>query len=206
MFVVFEGVDGAGKSTQLDRCHEWLVAEGREPVLLRDPGSTELGNQIRNILLHRGDTPIDFVSEMFLFMAARSQLVREQIRPALANQQLVLCDRFLLSTIVYQGYAGPEKNEMTPQLIAQIGETATDGLQPDITLVFDLPVDIAWQRVGKERDSLESRGQTYLEKVRRGFIEESNRDSSIHIIDARPDPDTIQSVVQAKLNSLLSIQ
>ena len=204
LFVVFEGVDGAGKSTQLDLCFEWLVSTERDVVLLRDPGSTDLGKQVRNILLHRGDTAIDFVSETFLFMAARAQLVREKILPALARQQTVLCDRFLLSTMVYQGYAGSTANALSPQSIAQMGYTATTGLQPDITLVFDLPVDVAWQRVGSERDSLESRGKEYFEKVRHGFLTEAAKDDSIRVIDAQPSAKDIHEVVKQEINSYLA--
>ncbi len=106
MFISLDGIDGAGKSTQIKLLAEWLVLRGHNVVSFRDPGATQLGESIRDILLHREEIPLSMKAEMLLYMAARAQLVTEQIEPALAKGQTVLCDRYLLSNVVYQGFAG----------------------------------------------------------------------------------------------------
>ncbi len=199
MLIVFEGVDGSGKSTQLALCRDWLKNRGLAVTTCQDPGSTELGIQIRNLLLQRGQTPIGCGSEMFLFMAARAQLVSEIIQPALQQNLVVLCDRFLLSTVVYQGHAG----DLEPQAIWDIGQTATSGVSPDLTLVFDLPVSTAVERIGGQRDSMESRGTDYLTNVRNGFITESQSNTGIKLIDASGTPQDIHDTVCEIIQPLL---
>lgn len=199
MFIVFEGVDGSGKSTQLQRCHTWLDESGQDVVVCRDPGSTGLGDRLRQVLLDKSDLNIDPVSETFLFMAARAQLVREVILPARQENRIVLCDRFLMSTVVYQGYAG----SLDPQTVRQIGETATAGLQPDLTLVFDTSVDVAMGRMGQHLDRMESRGEEFMETVRRGFLSESAASPCSTVIDASGDPADIQQLVRRAVQSCL---
>jgi dTMP kinase len=192
MFIVFEGVDGTGKTTQLHRCREWLEDAGHPVLACRDPGSTGLGDRLRSVLLERSEIGIGIVAEMFLFMAARAQLVEEVIRPALERRQVVLCDRFLLSTVVYQGRAG----ELDPDLIWQIGKTATGGLEPDLTLVFDLPIETVLKRIGDHGDRVESRGLEYLTAVQRGFLAESALRKNVEVIDASGTPAEIHEQVR----------
>jgi dTMP kinase len=199
MFVVFEGVDGTGKSTQLQRCQKWLADLGRPVMVCRDPGSTELGDRLRDVLLDRIELRIDEIPEMFLFMAARAQLVCEVIRPALADGQIVLCDRFLLSNVVYQGRAG----SLDPSEIWRIGATATGGLLPDATLIFDVPLEIALTRMGDRMDRMESRGEEYLAAVQRGFLAESAVLKGACVIDATGDPVDIHKQVRSALEPLL---
>ena len=180
MFIAFEGVDGTGKSTQLERCQAWIESLGREVLVCRDPGSTPLGLKLRELLLKRSELQIDIESEMFLFMAARAQMVAELILPALAHGRCVLCDRFLLSTVVYQGYAG----NLDPQKIWEIGSVATRGCQPDLTLVFDAPLEIAMQRLGTGRDRMESRGDAFFAAVRNGFLTEAANHDTLRVVDA----------------------
>jgi dTMP kinase len=134
-------------------------------------------------------------SEMFLFMASRAQLVDEVIRPALAAGQVVVSDRFLLANVVYQGHAGG----LDPQRIWDIGQTATGGLLPDLTLVLDLPVEISLQRRKTTADRLESRDLDFHRRVRDGFLTEARlRPDRIRVIDARPDIETVhQAICQA---------
>jgi dTMP kinase len=106
MFFVFDGVDGAGKSTQLEMFVQWLAEQGHDVVTCSDPGSTELGEQIRAILLGKHETPISMQAEMMLFTTARTQLIQQVIKPALALGQTVVLDRYIFSTVVYQGHAG----------------------------------------------------------------------------------------------------
>lgn len=183
MFIVFDGVDGAGKSTQLRLAAERLAAAGLTVRGCSDPGSTALGKRLREILLGRHETPVGMRGEMLLFMAARAQLVDEIIRPALDRGEVVLCDRYSIATSVYQGHAGG----LPLDEIRAVNRVATGGLWPDLTFLYDLPVDMAMARIGlRELDRLESRGTAYLERVRDGFLAESRHwPRGVEVIDAR---------------------
>lgn len=181
MFVTFDGVDGAGKTTQIEMFVEWLRSRGHQVVVCRDPGSTPLGNELRKILLHGDELHIDGRAEMFLYMAARAQLVSEVIRPAIAAGQIVVSDRFLLANIVYQGYAGG----LGPDLVRSVGEQAVAGVRPDLTLVLDMPAEAASARIDRKLDRMESKGLVYLRAVREGFLAESRRDPArLVLVDA----------------------
>ena len=194
MFIVFEGVDGAGKTTQLTQLVQWLEHRGITVVTCKDPGSTELGEQLRSILLESADTPISMRAEMMMFTTARAQLVDEIVRPALAAGKTVVLDRYIYSTIVYQGHAG----NLPIDNIRQVNNIATEGLKPDLTFVIDLPVEVSMQRLGKSLDRMESRGAEYFEKVRAGFIAESERAlKGIKLIDGNRSPEEIQTELQA---------
>ncbi len=168
MFISLDGIDGAGKSTQIDLLRKHLESKGTTVVCFRDPGSTKLGEAVREILLHREDIPLASTSEMLLYMAARAQLVAEQIRPALLAGATVICDRFLLANVVYQGVAGG----LSIEDLWSVGKCATGGLFPDITIVLDIEPDIAFQRIQRGHDRLEKRGIEYFHRVRRGFLEQ----------------------------------
>ncbi|MFO0902826.1 MAG: dTMP kinase [Pirellulales bacterium] len=192
MFVSFDGVDGTGKSTQVELFVAWLRRQGREVVQCRDPGATPLGDELRKILLHRGDLNLQRRSEMLLYMAARAQLVEEVIRPALAAGKTVVSDRYLLANIVYQGYAGG----LDIDSIRQVGRVATDGLSPDLTLVLDMPASAAAARIGRELDRMESQGLDFLEAVRRGFLDEAPRlGPRVRIVDAQGTRDEVHARV-----------
>lgn len=199
MFIVFEGGDGCGKSTQLELCRDWLKSNGIQCVSCSDPGTTELGKRVRRILLEHDDFEIGNRAESLLFMVARAQLIEEVVAPALAQNQIVLCDRFVLSTVVYQGYAG----ELSPDEIYSIGKIATNDTMPDLTLVFDLPVEIAQERLGPEKDRMESRGIDYFERVRSGFREEAEKHSNIKLIDASRSAEEIHGEVKKIVRELL---
>jgi dTMP kinase len=173
MFIVLDGIDGAGKSTQIDMLRRWLEQQGFRVTSLRDPGSTALGEAVREILLHREEIPISPSAEMLLYMAARAQLVNEQIRPALAADRIVISDRYLLANVVYQGCAGGVDLEH----LWTVGEIATQGIQPDITILLDLPVATAMARIGANPDRLEKRGEAFYQRVRNGFLSQLNRSS-----------------------------
>jgi dTMP kinase len=200
MFIVFEGVDGTGKSTQLNRCQTWLEGLGYQVTVCRDPGSTALGDRLRELLLLRSDLEFSLTAEMFLFMAARSQLVEELIGPSLENDRIVLCDRFLLSTVVYQGHGGGlDRDE-----IWRIGRTATGGLEPDLYLVFDVPLETALKRIGVSTDRMESRGEDYLVAVQRGFLAEAATLASARVIDASGDPAEIHAAIRMLIEPALA--
>ncbi len=193
MFFVFEGVDGAGKTTQLQQFVTWLQSLNHSVVACKDPGSTELGEKLRKLLLGNHQTPIHTRTEMMLFTTARTQLVEEIIKPALDEGKTVVLDRYILSTVVYQGHAG----NLNPDDIWTVNQIATAGLMPDVTFVLDLDVPAAMKRLGSSLDRMESRGTEYFNAVRRGFIEEAERwPDTVEIIDAARPVVSIQSEIQ----------
>lgn len=202
MFIVFDGVDGAGKSTQLRMSAEHLRREGRTVVCCADPGSTGLGRRLREILLDKHGTAVALRAEMLMFMAARAQLVEEIVRPALAAGEIVLCDRFNISTLVYQGYAGG----LPVDSLRKIASVATGGTEPDLTLVFDIPLSMALERIGdRALDRMESRGREYLESVRKGFLQEAQEaPHRVRVIDAAPSPEVVFASVLHQIGQLIA--
>jgi dTMP kinase len=171
MFFSFDGVDGTGKSTQIRLLADALRQAGRDVVTCRDPGSTPLGERLREILLHQHTTPIHRRSEMLLYMAARAQLVEEVIRPALAAGRIVLSDRFLLANVVYQAYAGG----LAPEDVWRVGAVTVAGVMPDVVFLLDMPAQRAAERIRRQPDRMEAQGLDYLEQVRQGFLTEAAR-------------------------------
>lgn len=170
MFITFEGIDGSGKSTQIKLLTETLRKHGHSVKVLREPGSTEFAEKIRDILLSK-TFEIDAITELLLFDAARSHLVRNEILPALANNQIVLCDRFYDSTTAYQGYG----RGLNLTDVHQVNEIATGGLKPDITFYLDISLSVSEYRTKDiEADRIESSGNDFYKKVRKGFLEISN--------------------------------
>ncbi|MDG1874596.1 MAG: dTMP kinase [Mariniblastus sp.] len=193
MFFVFDGVDGAGKSTQLQMFVQWLSDRGHDVVTCKDPGSTELGERIRGVLLGDHEIPISMRAEMMLFTTARTQLIQQIVKPALNEKKTVVLDRYIFSTVVYQGHAG----ELNPDELWSINRVATEGIMPDTTFILDVPVDVAMQRLGDSLDRMESRGIEYFEKVRAGFIREAQQwPDQVEVIDATRSPDAIQSDIR----------
>ncbi len=199
MFLTIDGGDGCGKSTQLQRLADWLQAQGERVVLCRDPGSTSLGDAVRNILLHRQELNIADRTEMFLFMAARSQMVEELIRPALADGQVVLSDRFLLSSFVYQGYAGG----VPLRELEIVGNIAVNGVFPDLGIVLDSPYEVAVQRIGRRTgfDRMESKGEAYHQRVRQGFLEHAATDPDRYVVvDSTQPLDDVAKMVRTMVD------
>lgn len=199
MFLTFDGVDGVGKTTQMKLFCQWLTQRGHEVTTCRDPGSTQLGESIRRILLDRHGTPIDRRSEMLLYMAARAQLVEEVIRPALDAGRTVVSDRFLLANVVYQGYAGG----LDVDQVWQVGQIATGGLTPDLTFLLDMSVEQAAQRLDREPDRMESQGAAFLRRVRDGFLAEAARRDEIVVIDAARDVGQVQAEIRRAAEAAL---
>ncbi len=193
MFFSLDGPDGAGKTTQLARFVAWLEGLGHEVVACRDPGSTWLGDQLRQILLNPSSGAIGSRSEMLLYMAARAQLVEEVIRPAMDRGKTVVSDRFLLANVAYQGWAGG----LAPETLWEVGRVATGGLLPDLTLVLDLPPEAAAGRLQRSLDRMEARGPDFRRRVREGFLAEARRHpASIAVIDARGSEDEVAARIQ----------
>jgi dTMP kinase len=215
LFLVFDGPDGGGKSTQLLRLKTWLLECGFECVTCRDPGGTPLGDRLRTILLDRESVPISMRAEMLLYMASRAQLVEDVIAPALAAGRIVISDRYLLANIVYQGTAGG----LLEEEIAMVGIIATAGLLPDLTIVLDIAPEQARARQGLARDRIEERPLFYHERVRAGFLAAARGQKGacgegpeiasvypapIELIDASADPDTVFREIQRVVERALS--
>jgi len=144
-FIVFDGPDGSGKGTQIRLLADRLSAAGLEVVLAKDPGGTVIGDRIRSVLLDHDLKDMDVRCETFLFMASRAQLVGELVDPALAAGKVVLCDRFISSTLAYQGALGYD-----PQRIIELGRVAVGGTWPAVTIVLNVPADEGFRRTGRK--------------------------------------------------------
>jgi dTMP kinase len=200
MFLSFDGIDGVGKSTQLGLLCGWLRELGYEHIRCRDPGSTLLGEKLREIVLHSGtDMPIARRTEMLLYMAARAQLVEEVIRPALAAGKVVVSDRYLLANLVYQGYAGG----LDLQALRQVGQVATDGILPTAIFLLDMPPEAADGRIQRPLDRMEQQGDEFRVLLRQGFLAEAELDPSIHVIDANRPTDVIHAEIRQLVTPLL---
>lgn len=160
-FIAFEGIDGCGKSTQAARLAAWLGSRGWETVLLHDPGSTEVGERIRSILLDRSTGPIAAECELLLYEAARAELVTEAIRPALDAGAVVICDRFADSTRAYQG-AG---RSLDADFVERANRLGTLGVVPDLTLLIRVAPEVALGRCTGEPDRMEAEGLRFLSAV-----------------------------------------
>lgn len=202
MFFSFDGIDGVGKTTQMELFCEWLRSRGHDVLECRDPGSTPLGEQLRTILLHSdSDMPIDRRAEMLLYMASRAQLVDEVIRPALAAEKTVVSDRYVLANVVYQGHAGG----LDLEAIRSVGAVAVDGVWPDAVFLLDMDPATADVRMQRSLDRMERQGNVFRERLRTGFLFEAARNADrIHVIDAGRDVKTIQSEIRQIADRVLS--
>ena len=200
MFFSIDGGDGTGKSTQAELFCRWLGELGREVVACRDPGSTRLGEAVRELLLDRHDLEIHRRSEMLLYMAARTQLAEELIRPALEQGKTVVADRYLLANVVYQGYAGG----LDVDTLWEVGRMATGGLMPDLTILLDLPAEAAAGRITGRLDRMEQQGAPFHARVREGFLAEAARHpQEIVVVNAAAPVEQVQAEMRAAARDLL---
>ncbi len=179
LLITFEGIDGCGKSVQARRARRFLQNRGLNVILLREPGSTPVAERLRRILLDK-KLAVPDVTELLLYEAARSELVAKVIKPALRQGTTVLSDRFYDSTTAYQGYGrGLDLN-----LVRSLHKSATGGLVPDLTLVFNVDLKTALARRSKDPDRLESQAVAFHERVRRGFLELARKERTrVKVID-----------------------
>jgi dTMP kinase len=193
MFLSIDGGDGTGKSTQMVLLGDWLVEQGHDVVACRDPGSTRLGEAVRQLVLERHDLAIHRRSEMLLYMVARAQMVEELIRPALAEGKTVLSDRFLLANVVYQGHAGG----LDVDTLWEVGRVATGGVFPDLTIVLDMPAAAAAGRIERPLDRMERQGDAFHARVRQGFLEEAaRRPGQIVVVSADRPMERVQEEIR----------
>lgn len=194
-FLVLDGPDGSGKSTQFRRLAEFLRRAGVPLIETREPGGTAVGEQIRTILLDPANADMHVRCEMLLYMASRAQLVAQRIQPALAQGQLVLADRFISSTLAYQGTAGG----LAPCEILAVGEVAMGGVRPDLVILFDVDEQTAGRRLNPILDRMEQKGAEFHRRVREGYLQQAQAEPQRHlIIDARPEAEEVwASLVEA---------
>lgn len=199
MFITLDGIDGVGKSTQIQRLVRYLEQQGHETLLVRDPGTTEIGARLRQILLE-SDLELHRRTEAMLFMASRCEMVETILLPAIADGKTIISDRFLLANVVYQSVGG----EVSPDLLWQMGRLANGGLTPDLTILLDMPAQRSMERLGNETDRMESRGVDYMEAVRQGFLEQLPHSSPVTaIVNADQPPETVSAEVLASVAELL---
>ena len=201
-FIVFEGGDGAGKTTQARILSRRLIREGYSVVLTREPGGTSLGETVRRWLKSQPHaTPL---TELFLFVAARGQLVREVISPALSSGRVVICDRFAASTVAYQGYG----RGLDLELINRVNDVVTDGVRPDLTVFLDIQVEEALARKkDRPRDRFDSEATEFHSRAREGYLELASREPNRWLVidgtlKRKPMADRIREGVQSVLMHL----
>jgi len=181
LFLVLDGIEGCGKSTQAKLLQQRLTGLGRDVLPVRDPGTTRIGEQVRAILLSLDHVEMGMRCEMLLYMAARAQMMTEVIRPALAAGKIVVCDRFVSSTLAYQ-LCG---DGLTADGIRTVADIAIQGRWPDLTILMDLPVEQGLGRVKRAKDRIEQRPAAYHEQVRRNYLSQEQADPGRYrIIDA----------------------
>ena len=165
LFITFEGADGCGKTTQINLLKDYLEKEGYDVILTREPGAKGLGEKVREILLNY-DGVVSDRCESFLFLADRAQNIDIIVNPAVAEGKIVLCDRHIDSTVAYQGYG----RGLDIDRIKMLNNLATNFKKPDLTIVFDVDVETSMQRVGKDKDRMESAGVDFHNRVREGYL------------------------------------
>ena len=198
LFITFEGVDGCGKTTQIELLKKYYEANGRTVLLTREPGAKGLGVKLREILLNY-DGEVSPNCESFLFLADRAQHIDTIIKPAVERGEIVLCDRHTDSTVAYQGYGrGIDLNR-----INLLNDIATSGMKPDLTFIFDIDIDTSMSRVGKEKDRMESAGVEFFKKVREGYLAIAKQEPQrVKLIDGSKSIDDIHSEVLAIIKSI----
>jgi len=190
-FIVLDGPDGCGKSTQVRMLSEWIAAKGIDVVSYRDPGTTVIGEKIRDILLDTAHEGMGDNVEVLLYMASRAQLWKEHIKPDLAAGKCVLLDRWVSSTCAYQGVAGGFGIEK----VLQIGSDALERLWPDVVVVLDVDLRTARQRMQRDLDRMEQKGSNYHAKVREGFLKLADYHDAVKVVDAAQSVERVHAEI-----------
>jgi dTMP kinase len=195
LFLVIDGPDGAGKTTQVRRLADRVREAGRDVVVLREPGGTPLGDRVREVLLDAGTGDLDPVTELFLFQAARRRLVLERVRPALAAGQVVICDRWHYATLAYQSGGGG----VDPGAVRTTTRLATEGLEPRRAVILDVDEAVAARRMDRPLDRIERRGADYRRRVRQAFRTQLplDPDRLVLVDGGRPEDEVSEDVWRA---------
>lgn len=196
LFITFEGIDGSGKSTQINLLEENLIKRKQKVLSTREPGGTFLGEQIRDLLKNNDAAAcISSKAELLLFLASRAQLVTELISPSIKQGTTVLCDRFTDSTLLYQGLS----DLSSLKIIEKLNHFVCEGLKPDITFLMDLPVEYSLDRMrsrNSQPDRIESKNQDFFEVIRQGYLDLSQKYSDRFVVlDATQKPETLSEII-----------
>ena len=212
MFITLEGIEGSGKTTQVQAIAQWLAAAGRDCLTTREPGGTPIGGQIRSVLLHPDNSELAPTAELMLYMADRVQHLETVVRPALAAGKVVVCDRYFDATLVYQGYARGLEREM----IRQLHQLACNGLTPDLTLLLDLDPEAglarAWHRIHSDdahvkESRFEKEKLAFHQRVRAGYLDLARREPQrFCIIDAAADEQAVRMQIENALKEYLKLE
>jgi len=202
-FISIEGVEGAGKSTQINFIHDYLVEKGKTVVMTREPGGTELSEKIRELLLTPSELAMGVDTELLLMFAARAEHIKQRIAPALARGDWVLCDRFVDATFAYQGGG----RGVDQQRIQQLADWTLKDLLPTLTLLFDLPVELGLKRVVERNEAIDRFEQekvTFFEQIRASYLESARQNPErIKVVDASVSIPEIQQQLTKLLSPLL---
>jgi len=199
LFLVLDGPDGCGKSTQSRMLVDWLRGQGGQTVGCRDPGTTTIGEKIREILLSPAHEAMTTPTEVLLYMAARAQLWAAAIVPALREGQCVLMDRWLSSTCAYQGHAGGFGVEK----VVEIARDTLERVWPDLTIILDVDLKTASQRLNRELDRMERKGDAYHGRVREGFLKLAEGQAGFVVVDATQSPEAVHRAVVTAVEKVL---
>lgn len=197
-FIVLEGGEGVGKTTQATLLSSWLTGAGIDHVRAREPGGTPVGEAIRSVVLGRTDLDMPAESELFLILAARAAFVRDVVRPALDAGKVVVADRYSMSTLAYQGFG----RGLDPGEIRRSSELATSGLEPDLYVVLDLSVADGAERRRREglgEDRIESEGQAFLNEVRDGYLALAADDPRARVVSGSGSPEDVHQRIRTLL-------
>jgi len=190
-FIVLDGPDGCGKTTQAQRLAQWFQQQGVAVEIFRDPGATAIGEKIRQILLNPEHLKMNTHTELLLYMAARAQLLAQKLAPALQAGKCVVLDRWLSSTCAYQGYAGGFGMD-------KVIKIATDSLErpwPDLTIILDVDLETGSRRLNRKLDRMEQKGNQYHQKVREGFLKLAQQRKDFAVVDANKDIETVHKKI-----------
>ncbi len=197
LFITFEGIDGCGKTTQIELLKKKLDGQNKNYHLLREPGGTETGEKIRQILLDNGETNLQPKTELLLYSASRHQLYNEKIAPILKEGEIAICDRFFDSTVAYQGYG----RGLDIDFVDKLNNFVTDGLAPDLTFFLDISIEESHNRLNENssRDRMENEDKNFYQKVRQGFLELTKSKDRFVKIDGTKSEDKIAKLIWKKI-------
>lgn len=202
-FITFEGSEGSGKSTQINLLCDYLKKHKKSVLFVREPGGVRISEKIRDILLDVKNKEMNQECEMLLYMSARAQLVEEVIIPALKKGKVVICDRFLDSTVVYQGYG----HKMDVNFIKKVGRFVTQGFAPDLTFLFDIDAQKGLNRIKRSKDRIENRAIAYHKRVRAGYLDIAKKEPKrIKVIKSDQSIEDIHVQVQKYTDRLLDLK
>jgi dTMP kinase len=202
MFITFEGMDGAGKTTQINLLKKHLEEKGYDVVLTREPGGTEVCEKIRDIILDKDHFGMNNMCEAFLYAASRAEHVEKVIKPALKAGKIVICDRFVHSSIAYQGYG----RGLGKEVVAAINDRAVDGVYPDMTFFMMLPADNVHNRInqsGKDHDRLEKENVEFFERISKGYMELAENEDKSTILNAKDSIESISKNINCVVDNII---